>query len=265
MAYPTRRYRTIWISDLHLGSKGAQTAHLLEFLKCHESDTLYLVGDIVDGWQLRKHGYWKRQNNDIIQKLLRKAQKGTDVVYIPGNHDEAAREYVGLDFGGIRLRRECEHRTADGRRLWILHGDEYDGVMQHAKWLAHLGDTLYQLAIVLNTQLNKIRAKFGKPYWSLSQYLKYKVKNAVSFITEFETLLADEAKKRGYDGVVCGHIHHAEIKHYDGIDYYNCGDWVESLTALVEQEDGRIELIDWSKIIQQTAACQENDDMKQAV
>lgn len=264
MTHPTRHYRTIWVSDLHLGTKGAQAAHFLDFMKRHESDTLYLVGDIVDGWQLRKHWYWTRAHNDIIQKLLRKAHKGTDVVYIPGNHDEAAREYVGLDFGGIRVLRECEHRTADGRRLWIIHGDEYDGVMQHAKWLAHVGDTLYQFAITLNTQLNKIRTRFGKPYWSLSQYLKYKVKNVVSFITEFETLLTDEAKKRGYDGVVCGHIHHAEIKRYDGIEYYNCGDWVESLTALVEHEDGRIELIDWSQVIRQTAD-HETTDTKQAV
>lgn len=242
-------YRTIWISDIHLGTKGAQTEALLDFIRYFDSDTLYLVGDIVDGWQLKKHWYWPQSHNDVIQKILRKARKGTEVIYIPGNHDEAARQYDGLDFGGVKIRQQAIHLTADGRSLLVIHGDEFDGVMKYAKWLAYVGDSLYQFAIGLNTLVNKVRRRLGKPYWSLSQYLKYKVKNAVSFITEFESLLAQAAKERGHDGVVCGHIHHAEIKDYDGIRYHNCGDWVESLTALVEYQDGRIEVIYWTDIM----------------
>lgn len=252
-------YRTIWISDIHLGTKGAQAEALLNFIRYFDSDTLYLVGDIVDGWQLKKHWYWPQSHNDVVQKILRKARKGTEVIYIPGNHDEAARQYDGLDFGGVKIRQQAIHRTADGRSLLIIHGDEFDGVMKYAKWLAYVGDSLYQFAIRLNTLVNKIRRRLGKPYWSLSQYLKYKVKNAVSFITEFETLLAQAAKERGHDGVVCGHIHHAEIKDYDGISYYNCGDWVESLTALVEHADGRIEIIYWTDIMHQYDNTEETD------
>ncbi|MBV7434415.1 UDP-2,3-diacylglucosamine diphosphatase [Cardiobacteriaceae bacterium TAE3-ERU3] len=242
-------YRTIWISDCHLGTRSAQSHLLLDFLRNTESDTLFLVGDIVDGWQLKKHWYWHQEHNDVIQKLLRKARKGTRVIYVPGNHDEAARQYVNLNFGGVEIHQQSEHTTADGRRLLIMHGDEFDGVMQYAKWLAHLGDTLYQCALGLNALLNKIRRRFGKPYWSLSQYLKYKVKNAVNFITEFERLIAGEAKKRGFDGVVCGHIHHAEMRTIDGVEYYNCGDWVESITALVEHQDGRMEIIYWADVV----------------
>lgn len=245
MAKP--RYRTIWISDFHLGTKDSQADMLLDFLKHTESETLYLVGDIIDGWQLKKSWHWKQSHNDVVQKLLRKARKGTEVIYIPGNHDEAARDYVGMDFGEVAIRMEAEHTTADGKRLLIIHGDEFDGVMQYAKWLAHVGDRLYIFALALNRHLNKIRRWLGKPYWSLSQFLKYKVKNAVSFITQFETILADAAKRRGFDGVVCGHIHQAEIKHYDEILYGNCGDWVESLTALVEHHDGRLEILYWAK------------------
>lgn len=247
-------YRTIWISDTHLGTRASQAEQLLAFFKYYDSDTLYLVGDIIDGWQLKKHWYWAQSHNDVILKILRKARKDTKVIYIPGNHDEAARQYCGLNFGSVEVKREAVHITADGRKLWILHGDEYDGVMTHAKWLAHLGDGLYQFSIMLNTQFNKIRRKLGKPYWSLSQYLKYKVKNAVKFINDYETLLAEEAKRRHYDGVVCGHIHHAEKKQYDGIEYYNCGDWVESLTALAEDANGNIELISWPEVVKEMQA-----------
>lgn len=244
-----KHYRTIWISDFHLGTKDSQADLLLDFLKYNTSEKLYLVGDIIDGWQLKKSWNWKQSHNDVVQKVLRKARKGTEVVYIPGNHDEVARDYVGLDFGGIMLRQEAEHTTADGKRLLIIHGDEFDGVMQHAKWLAHVGDKLYMWALALNRHLNKVRRKLGRPYWSLSQYLKHKVKNAVSFITQFETILADAAKRRDFDGVVCGHIHQAEIKEYDGILYCNCGDWVESITALVEHEDGHLEIIYWADVV----------------
>ncbi|GGY16259.1 UDP-2,3-diacylglucosamine diphosphatase [Paludibacterium paludis] len=244
-----RHYRAIWISDVHLGTAGCRADHLLDFLRHNESDYLYLVGDIVDGWQLRKSWYWKQSHNDVVQKILRKARKGTRVVYIPGNHDEAARQYVDLDFGGIAIRREAEHRLADGRRMLILHGDEFDGVIQYAKWLAYLGDSLYTFILQLNRGFNWIRHKLGMPYWSLSQYLKLKVKNAVNFINDFENILANEARRRGFDGVICGHIHKAEIKDIGGILYGNSGDWVESLSALVEHPDGTLDVLYWTRFL----------------
>jgi UDP-2,3-diacylglucosamine pyrophosphatase LpxH len=245
---PVRRYRTLWISDVHLGTPGCQAAALLDFLRNTESQTLFLVGDIVDGWQLRRHWFWPQAHNDIVQKLLRKARRGTRVVFIPGNHDEFARRYLGHDFGGIEVAEDWLHVTADGRRLWITHGDLYDGVIQCARWLAHVGDHVYEFLLKLSRRLNSIRARMGLPYWSLSRYLKLKVKRAVSYVGEFEAVLAREARKRGADGVVCGHIHHAELREVDGIVYANDGDWVESLTALAEHADGRLELIDWSQV-----------------
>jgi UDP-2,3-diacylglucosamine pyrophosphatase LpxH len=242
-----RRYRSVWISDLHLGTPGCQAVALLDFLKHVESDHLFLVGDIIDGWQLRRSWYWPQAHNDVVQKLLRKARKGTRVVFIPGNHDEFARRYVEHNFGGIDVAEDWIHRTADGRRLWVVHGDLFDGVIQCAKWLAHVGDTLYELALKLNRWLNSARARLGLPYWSLSRYLKLKVKRAVSYVGDFEAAVAREARKRGVHGVVCGHIHHAELRDIDGILYANDGDWVESLTALVEHADGRLEIIDWSQ------------------
>ena len=241
-----RRYRSVWISDLHLGTPGCQAHALLDFLKHVESDHLFLVGDIIDGWQLRRSWYWPQAHNDVIQKLLRKARKGTRVVFIPGNHDEFARRYLGHDFGGIEVVEEFFHETADGRKLWITHGDLFDGVIQCATWLAHVGDSLYGFTLRMNRHLNSLRARLGLPYWSLSKYLKLKVKRAVSYVGDFEAALAREARKRGAHGVVCGHIHHAELRQIDGILYANDGDWVESLTALVEHADGRLELIDWS-------------------
>ncbi len=239
-------YRSVWISDLHLGTPGCQAHALLDFLKQVESDHLFLVGDIIDGWQLRRHWYWPQAHNDVIQKLLRKARKGTRVIFIPGNHDEFARRYLGHDFGGIEVAEEWIHETADGRKLWVTHGDLFDGVIQCAAWLAHVGDSLYELTLKLNRHLNSLRARLGLPYWSLSKYLKLKVKRAVSYVGDFEAALAREARKRGAQGVVCGHIHHAELREIDGILYANDGDWVESLTALVEHGDGRLEIIDWS-------------------
>ena len=240
------RLRAIWLSDIHLGTPGCQAEALLDFLRRHECDTLYLVGDIIDGWQLRRHWYWPQSHNDVVQKLLRKARKGTRVMLVPGNHDEFARKYLGHNFGGVDVVHDCVHVTADGRRLWITHGDLFDGVVQHARWLAYLGDTAYELALRLNSHVNSWRARLGLPYWSLSRYLKLKVKRAVSYIGSFEHAVAQEARRRGVDGVVCGHIHHAEIRTIDGVLYANDGDWVESLTALVEHDDGRLEIIDWS-------------------
>ncbi|WP_334120739.1 UDP-2,3-diacylglucosamine diphosphatase [Limnobacter sp.] len=241
----SNKYRTIWISDIHLGTPGCQADALLHFLKHNESDTLYLVGDIIDGWQLRKGWFWPQNHNDVIQKVLRKARKGTQVVFIPGNHDEAARQFAGMTFGDIPIMENAVHVTADGKRLWVVHGDEFDQVVRYAKWLAYLGDTLYNFALTLNRMLNNIRIKLGYPYWSLSQFLKHQVKNAVNFILEFEHALIHEAKHRGYDGVVCGHIHKAEIKEVDGLLYCNDGDWVESLTALVEHPCGKLDIVHW--------------------
>nr|WP_157523231.1 UDP-2,3-diacylglucosamine diphosphatase [Mitsuaria sp. 7] len=248
------RVRTVWISDLHLGTPGCQARALLEFLREVECEQLFLVGDIVDGWQLRRSWYWPQEHNDVVQKLLRKARKGTRVIYVPGNHDEFARKYLQHSFGGIEVAHEWIHETADGRKFWVTHGDLFDGVIQHAKWLAHLGDTLYEFTLKLNRHLNSLRARLGLPYWSLSKYLKLKVKRAVSFIGEFEQALAREARKRGVQGVVCGHIHHAELRDIDGITYANDGDWVESLTALVEHPDGHLEILDWAERQRQIAA-----------
>lgn len=240
-----QRLRAIFISDLHIGTPGFQADALLEFLKAYSSDTLYLVGDIVDGWQLRRRWFWPQSHNDVVQKLLRRARKGCRVVYVPGNHDEFARAFVGHAFGGVEVVHEAVHTTARGQRLWVIHGDHFDGVIQCAKWLAHVGDWLYELTLKVNRHLNSLRARLGLEYWSLSAYLKHKVKKAVNFISDFELAVAHEARRRSYDGVVCGHIHHAEIRNVNGVLYCNDGDWVESRTALVEHLDGRLEIIRW--------------------
>jgi UDP-2,3-diacylglucosamine pyrophosphatase LpxH len=245
-AVGAHRYRTLWISDLHLGTPGCQADALLDFLKHTECETLFLVGDIIDGWQLRRQWYWPQTHNDVIQKLLRKARKGTRVIYVPGNHDEFARRYVQHNFGGIDVADDWIHVLADGRKLWVTHGDLFDGVIQCAKWIAHVGDSAYEFTLRLNRHLNSLRARLGLPYWSLSKYLKLKVKRAVSYVGDFEAALAREARQRGVHGVVCGHIHHAELRTIDGILYANDGDWVESLTALAEHADGRLEIVDWS-------------------
>jgi UDP-2,3-diacylglucosamine pyrophosphatase LpxH len=240
-----RQYRAIWLSDIHLGTRGCKADFLLDFLRWNDSEFLYLVGDIVDGWRLRRSWYWTQSHNDVIQKLLRKARKGTKVTYIPGNHDEWLRDYTEIELGGVKVVDEAIHETADGRRLLIIHGDAYDGVVKYARWLALLGDWAYNLMIWLNTHFNRLRRRLGYPYWSLSAYLKGKVKNAVVYVGNFAEAVADEARRRGVDGVVCGHIHKAEIREVGGILYCNDGDWVESCTALVEHWDGRLEIVDW--------------------
>ena len=241
-----QHYRSIFISDLHLGTPGCQAQALLDFLRTHSSEQLYLVGDIIDGWQLRRRWYWPQAHNDVVQKLLRRARKGCRVVFVPGNHDEFARAFIGHQFGGIDVVEHATPVTADGRRLWIVHGDYFDGVIQFAKWLAYLGDNLYELTLSLNRHLNHLRARLGLRYWSLSAYLKHRVKQALSYVMAFESAVASEARKRGYDGVVCGHIHRAEMREIDGTLYCNDGDWVESRTALVEHHDGRLELVHWA-------------------
>jgi UDP-2,3-diacylglucosamine pyrophosphatase LpxH len=242
------RFRSIWISDVHLGTSGCQAEYLLDFLKHTECDHLYLVGDIIDGWALKRNWYWQQSHNDVIQKVLRKARKGTQVTFIPGNHDEAARQFIGLMFGEIKIEDEVIHTTANGKRYLVLHGDQFDAVVQCAKWLAIVGDRAYGFTLKLNHWFNRARARMGLGYWSLSQYLKHKVKKAVNFVTDFEEAVAAEAKNRGLDGVICGHIHKAEMREINGVMYCNDGDWVESLTALVELPNGELKIINWQKL-----------------
>ena len=241
-----RRFHALFLSDIHLGSKGCQADKLLDFLRGHDADVIYLVGDIVDGWQLRSGWYWPQSHNDVVQKLLRKARKGARIVYVPGNHDEFLRGYYGSHFGGVEVAESAIHRACDGRRYLVVHGDHFDLVVTQARWLALLGDHAYGTALWLNRIFNAARRCLGFPYWSLSQWLKLKVKNAVSYIGEYERTLAAEADRHGVDGVICGHIHHAAIHHDFGIAYVNCGDWVESCTAVVEHYDGRFEIITWT-------------------
>lgn len=245
-----RHYRTIWLSDIHLGTRDCKIHYLLDFLKYNESEKLYLVGDIFDGWRLRRGWHWPQPHSTFIQKILRKSRKGTEVIFIPGNHDEFLRPYVGMEFGDIKMKLNDIHRTADNKRLFILHGDEFDGVMRYAKWLAYVGDRAYGFALRLNRYFNLLRQNLGLPYWSLSQHLKQKVKQAVQIVTDFEEDMARMAKRKGCDGVVCGHIHHAEMRQIGDIMYYNDGDWVESCTALVEHFDGTMEIIYWTEELQ---------------
>ena len=241
----TRRYRALFISDVHLGTKGCQAELLLDFLKYNEADTVYLVGDIVDGWRLKANWYWPQKHNDVVQKLLRKGRKGARMLYLPGNHDEFLRDYYGTHFGGIEVVETAIHEAADGKRYLVIHGDVFDLVVRHAKWLAFLGDWAYTAALGVNTYVNLVRRRLGLTYWSLSQWAKLKVKNAVNFIGAFEEALSHEAKRVGADGVICGHIHHAEISRIHDLQYCNCGDWVESCTALAEDPQGQISLIRW--------------------
>jgi UDP-2,3-diacylglucosamine pyrophosphatase LpxH len=232
-----------------LGTSGCQAGRLLEFLEATDSDILYLVGDIIDGWQLKRRWFWDQAHNNVVQNVLKKARNGTQVIFVPGNHDEAVRQYIGLDFGGIKIRDELVHVTAQGKRMLVLHGDRFDGVIACAKWLAYVGDSLYTVILKFNQVFNNWRARAGLPYWSLSQYLKLKVKNAVSYISSFENALAAEARKQGLDGIICGHIHKPEIRDIQGITYCNDGDWVESLSALVEDRSGQLRLMTWHDIV----------------
>jgi len=246
-------YRSIFISDVHLGTRGCKAEYLLDFLRHNESEYLYLVGDIFDGWRLKRNWYWPQSHNDVVQKFLRRARKGAKVIYLPGNHDEAAREYVNLQFGGIWVQDELVHTAADGRQYLVIHGDQFDTVVKYAKWLALIGDHAYVLLLGLNTWLNFIRRKLGFTYWSISAYLKHKAKTAVEYIGKYEIAVAEEARRRQVDGVICGHIHHAEMREMEGILYCNDGDWVESCTALVEHETGEFEIIRWTELLEEPA------------
>ena len=245
------RYRSIFISDVHLGSRGAQAALLLDFLRHNEAETWYLVGDIVDGWRLKKGWFWPQAHNDVVQKLLRKVRHGARMVYIPGNHDEFARDYAGHSLGGVEVMESAIHLAADGRRLLVIHGDQFDVIVRHARWLAFLGDWAYETALLVNAHFNRARRLFGFGYWSLSAWAKLKVKNAVNFIGDFEETLAAEAQKLGVDGIVCGHIHHAAIRRIGAIDYLNSGDFVESCTVIAEHADGTFEILRWQTVLAQ--------------
>lgn len=244
-----RRFKTLFISDVHLGSKAAKAEFLIDFLRHHEAETIVLVGDIVDGWRLKRSWYWPQNCNDVVQKLLRQARKGTRIVYIPGNHDEFLRAFPGMHFGGIEVAQSIIHEAADGRRYLVIHGDEFDVVVRHARVLAYLGDWAYDLAILINRGLNAMRRQFGMPYWSFSAWAKLQVKQAVNFIGDFQRVVAQEARQRGVDGVICGHIHHAVIEDVDGVVYINTGDWVESCTAVAEDFNGNMQLLRWSRTI----------------
>ena len=240
-----RRFRTIWISDVHLGTKGCNHELLIDFLDHTDSETMYLVGDIIDGWRLKKKFYWPAEHNDIVWRILKRARRGTRIVYIPGNHDEMVRPFAGMNFGGVEIMRAAFHTTADGRRLMVLHGDEFDTVMLAHRWLAFVGDAAYHLMMKINGWVASVRKRLGLPYWSISKAAKHKVKNAVEFISKYEEVVARAAGERGVDGVVCGHIHTAEFRDIEGVEYWNDGDWVEGCNALVEHFDGTMEILNW--------------------
>jgi UDP-2,3-diacylglucosamine pyrophosphatase LpxH len=242
------RLRSVFVSDIHLGSRGCRADLLLEFLRAIEVDTLFLVGDVVDFWAMRKSFYWPQEHNNVVRTILGKAKAGTRVVYVPGNHDEDLRAFVGSAFGNLEISQEHVHVTAQGKKLLVIHGDEFDGVVKCSPWLARLGATMYDFTLGLNRHFNVVRRWLGFPYWSLAGYLKHKVKNAVQYISSFEKAVAYEARRRGVDGVVCGHIHRAEITQIDGVLYCNDGDWVESCTALIEDMNGRLSILSWPQV-----------------
>jgi UDP-2,3-diacylglucosamine pyrophosphatase LpxH len=242
----THHYRTIWISDLHIGSTQCQADALLDFLKHNDSDKLYLVGDIIDFWALSKKMYWPRDHNTVIQKILRKARHGTQIIYVPGNHDENVRDYHDFVFGDIIVKNSDIHTTANGKRFLIVHGDEYDTIAKHHKWVAKLGSLGYDWLIELNRYIRFVRRLLGvQSQFSLAAFVKYKVKNVVQFISDYEESIVHSLRNEGVDGVICGHIHHAEIKPIEDFLYVNTGDFVESCTAIVELQDGTLELIRW--------------------
>ncbi len=237
-----KRYRAGWISDAHLGTRGCNATALLDFLRENDFETLYVVGDLIDIWALRRGIYWPQQHNDVIQKILRKARKCTHVIYIPGNHDELVANFCGA-YGNIDIKQSAIHVTACGERILIIHGHELDTVVQNVKWLAFAGDVGYQFLLSLNPLINFVRRRFGLGYWSLSAYAKQRVKDAVSFIGKFEAAVAHYAERYRVDAVLCGHIHSPAIREFGSVTYYNCGDWVESCTALVEGEDGIVAMV----------------------
>ncbi len=244
------RYRSLWVSDVHLGRPGCQAELLADFLHRHDCERLYLVGDIIDGWKLRQNWYWPQSHANVVREILSKAERGTLVHYITGNHDEFLRRYIdhAMHFGNISIANEAVHHTADGRRLLVLHGDAFDMITRYFRRVAIAGDSAYHGLMRANVVINRMRARFDKPQWSLSAYAKHQVKRAVNFVSAFEDAVARDCRRRGLDGVICGHIHHAEIRGIHGVTYYNCGDWMESCTALAEDMNGRFEILRWSDL-----------------
>lgn len=238
-----RHVRTLFISDVHLGATGAQADACLAFLKGIDASTIYLVGDIIDGWRLKKSWYWPASHNDFVHEVLARARRGVRLIYLPGNHDEFMRDFLGHEFGGIEIRDQIMHETADGRQFLVIHGDRFDAVVVHARWLAFMGDWAYRAAMVVSKGVSFVRRKLGLPYWSLSAWAKSRVKSAVNYAGDFERQLTDEARRCDASGVICGHIHTAAMAEVGGLAYVNTGDWVESLTAVVETTDGELELI----------------------
>jgi UDP-2,3-diacylglucosamine pyrophosphatase LpxH len=243
---PSLHFRAVFISDVHLGARGCQAELLLDFLKHMTCERLYLVGDIVDGWKMKSGWFWPQSHNDVIQKLLRLARKGVPVTYIPGNHDDRVRDFCGAHFGGVLVARDALHETISGRRFLVAHGDEFDSLARHPAWRAFAGDLAYKGLLGFNTLVNRFRRRFGLGYWSLSTWVKDNVSRARRFIDAFEEAAAEGARRRGYDGVICGHIHRSGMRDIDGVLYVNDGDWVESCTAAVEHMDGRLEILDWA-------------------
>jgi UDP-2,3-diacylglucosamine pyrophosphatase LpxH len=253
----TIHYRSVWISDVHLGTRGSQAGALLGFLRTFDCDTLYVVGDLIDIWAMKRGVFWTQDHSDVIQKILRKGRKGSKIIYIPGNHDERITDFTG-DYANVHIQLRAFHTTVDGRRLLVAHGHELDTVVQNMGWLAHVGDIGYQLLLRLNTPVNFLRRLFGRGHWSLSAYVKSSVKNVVNFIGGFEESMVHFASDADAQGIICGHIHTAAIRKIKDLDYYNTGDWVESLTALVEETDGRMKLLKFSpsgEILKTLAVC----------
>lgn len=248
------RVRSVFISDVHLGFKGCSAELLLEFLHSVDMEHLFLVGDIVDVWSMKKAMFWPQSHNNVLRTILGKAKHGSKVIFVPGNHDEEFRAFDGAVFGNLEIHREFVHTAADGRRILVLHGDEFDGVVKCSPWLAKLGSNLYDTLLAANPYINWVRRKFGLPHWSLSAYLKHKAKSAVQYIGSFEDAVAQAARRRGVDTVVCGHIHHAEMREIGGVKYCNDGDWVESCTSLIEDMNGQLRLIHWPALREQLGA-----------
>ena len=250
-------YRSVWISDVHLGTRGSQATALLGFLRTFECDTLYVVGDLIDIWAMKRGVYWTQEHSDVIQKILRKGRKGSRIIYIPGNHDERIADFTG-DYANVHIQSRAFHETVDGRRLLVAHGHELDTVVQNLGWLAHVGDIGYTILLQLNGPVNLVRRLLGHGHWSLSAYVKSSVKNVVNFIGGFEESMVHFASDAKAQGIICGHIHTAAIRKIKNLDYYNTGDWVESLTALVEERDGRLKLLKFSptgEIVRTLAVC----------
>jgi len=239
-----QKFRALFISDVHLGTPWTQADRLLEWLAHVDAETIYLVGDIIDFWRIRRGGVWPSSHSAVLEALLRKSHAGTRIVFIPGNHEDGLKRYCGTRFGTIEIERSIVHATATGKRYLVVHGDDYDFVARYARWLAQIGDRSYAAALAFNRVFNKFRLALGRDYWSISAFLKRSVKAGVGRVGKFESALAAEAIRNDATGVICGHIHHAESRMLGQVHYVNIGDWVESCTAVVETAVGELQVLD---------------------